>query len=262
MASKAKSGMSAVRMFPETIQEPPNSFSTGDPSFATKVRDGKGHAAIHASVSNNTPGLLEVRMAWRSTGPFVRVYEQATAVDPVTGLSTAEISCPVIRRYIQVVFTPPAPGLGIDFEMGAYFLPRADSPCFEISGGVPAPPSSIITGITQVQNIETVVPLAAGATFVGAARNCINFESFGISVFLDPAAGVAISATALVENSSDGGATFRQVDSTPLVGAVDATVQLNRVYSVTRQHYRVSITNNDGVNAMDATELISMQKPI
>jgi hypothetical protein len=120
----------------------------------------------------------------------------------------------------------------------------------------------VSSGATQIQNIETVVPLAAGATFVGAARDCINFESFGISVFVDPDAGVAIDATVLVENSSDGGVTFRTVDSIPLAGAVDATVTLNRVYSVTRQHYRVSITNNDGVDAMDASELISFLKPI
>lgn len=141
-------------------------------------------------------------------------------------------------------------------------LPRNGyvQPVEGISGGAAIPVS--VSGVTQVQNIETVAALGAGATFNGAARSCINYESFGISVFVDPAAGQAINATVLVENSSNGGATWRTVDTIPLSGSANATVQLNRTYSVTRQHYRVSITNNDGANAMDATEVISMLKPI
>ena len=132
----------------------------------------------------------------------------------------------------------------------------------EVIGGGGGGVDVRITGSLQVQNVETTAPLAGGATFNGAAHNCISYESFGISVFLDPAAGQAVDASVLVENSSDGGATWREVDTIPLAGDVNATVELNRVYSVCRQHYRVSVTNLDGAHAMDATEVISMQKPI
>lgn len=119
-----------------------------------------------------------------------------------------------------------------------------------------------LLGVTQVQNIETVAALAAGATFNGVARNCINYESFGISVFLDPDAGQALDCSIVVENSSDGGLTWREVDTIPVAAAADASETINRVYSVCRQHYRVSVVNLDGLNALDATEVISMLKPI
>jgi hypothetical protein len=118
-----------------------------------------------------------------------------------------------------------------------------------------------ITGILQVQNVETTTPLGAGATVNGASRDCEVYESFGISVYLDPAAGEALDASVVVENSIDG-VTWREVDTVPISGAADATVQLNRVYSVTRQFYRVSVVNNDMSNAMDATEVVSMLKPV
>lgn len=118
-----------------------------------------------------------------------------------------------------------------------------------------------IAGVDQDQAIETTTPLAAGAAFAGASRDCDKFESFGISAFVTAGVG-ALDVTVLVENSSDGGVTYRFVDSVNLVGGVGASASLNRVYSVTRQHYRVSITNNDGVNALTVTELVSMRKPI
>jgi hypothetical protein len=134
-----------------------------------------------------------------------------------------------------------------------------------VSGGVPVPVTvsggAIVTAVTQVQNTESVAPLGAGASVAGASRDCINYESFGISVFLTPQVAAALNATALVENSRDG-VTWRTVDSVPMSGAAGVSVALNRVYSVTREFYRVSVTNNDGANALLATEVISMQKPI
>lgn len=130
-----------------------------------------------------------------------------------------------------------------------------------IIGGPIIVGSASINGVEQDQAIETVAPLGAGATFTGAARDCDDFESFGISVFVTAGVG-ALNATVTVENSSDGGVTFRSVESVNLVGAAGASETFNRVYSVTRTHYRVKITNNDGVNALTATELISMRKPI
>ncbi len=131
----------------------------------------------------------------------------------------------------------------------------------EIVGGGGGGVDVIVNGLKQVQNVESVAALGAGATVNGASRDCINYESFGISVFLDPLAGQAINVTVLVENSRDG-VTFRQVDSVTLVGATDANMYLNRVYSATRQYYRVSLINNDGAHALTGTELISMQKPV
>lgn len=116
--------------------------------------------------------------------------------------------------------------------------------------------------IQQVQHIETVTPIPAGGTFFGVGRDCEDYESFGISVFLDPDAGQALDCSIVVENSSDGGATWREVDTIPVAAAADASETINRVYSVCRQHYRVSVVNLDGSNALDATEVISMLKPI
>jgi hypothetical protein len=169
MASKAKSGMSAVRMFAENIAEPPNSFLTGDPSFATKIRDGKGHAALHAGVVNNTAGELQILQAWRTTGPFVKVFAKSLSLDATSGFFTADMTVPVVRRYVQVQFVPAAkpPGLGVNFEIGAYFLPRADSTPFEGSSGVVVistkgdPGTVIDAGADTVVGIGATVPLPA-----------------------------------------------------------------------------------------------------
>ena len=120
--------------------------------------------------------------------------------------------------------------------------------------------AAFAAGITQVQNTESTAALGAGATFVGSSRDCINYESFGISVYVKAGAG-SLSVTVLVENSTDG-VTFRTVDSVTLSGGVGAAAQLNRVYSVCREFYRVSVTNGDGANALTNTEVISMLKPI
>jgi len=266
MSSKAKSGMSAVRQYTESIRQltPPNTFVAGATSFTGPIRDGKGHSAFHAAVTNDTIGTIQILMAWRATGPFVKVFERAAALDPVSGLFTVDIICPIVRRFIQAVFNAPAPGLGANFELGAYFEPRSDSNFLEIAGGVPVPPpvmvSSSITGVVQTQTVETIAPLGAGASKVGVSHDCINFESYGISVFVIAGVG-ALNVTVLVENSVNG-ATWRPTDSVTLSGAAGATGVLNRVYSVTREFYRVTVTNNDGVNALATTEMISILKPI
>lgn len=163
MASKAKSGMSAVRQYPESIREltPPNDYTLGLPSFIGPIRDGKGHAAIHAGSSNNTAHSVQILQAWRSSGPFVLVVEQAAAVDPVTGLFTTEIDCPIIRRFVKVVVNAAGPGLGADFEIGAYFEPRADSPLLVSAGGsTPAPPATS-PGSTITTPADTTVGIGA-----------------------------------------------------------------------------------------------------
>lgn len=139
--------------------------------------------------------------------------------------------------------------------------PISPSNPLPVTGPGGAPLEAVITQVRQVQNEETVAPLGAGATFNGADRDCENYESFGISVFLDPDAGQALNCSVVVENSIDG-VTWRTVDTISVAGAADASSTLNRVYSVTRKFYRVSVTNNDGGNPLDATEVISMMKPI
>jgi hypothetical protein len=172
MASKAKSGLSAVRQFPEKIIEPPNTYVIADPSFTGAIRDGKGHSAIHAGVTNNTIGTLRLLQAWRSTGPFVQVASIVTAADPVTGFHTAEIVCPISRRFTRILFSAAAPGLGADFEIGSYFEPRSDSTCQLTSGGVPVvppplppPPPTPGTTITTPAN----TPLPAGTVALPVA---------------------------------------------------------------------------------------------
>lgn len=165
MASKAKSGMSAVRQYPESIREmtPPNAFAPGAGSFTGPVRDGKGHAAIHVGVSNNAVGTIQIQQAWRSTGPFVTVFQQTTALDPTSGLFTADITFPILRRFVKVVFTSL---LGVDFEIGAYFLPRADSQPIAGAGGAPvvivvagSPGATISTDDDVVVGVGATVPL-------------------------------------------------------------------------------------------------------
>lgn len=268
MGSKAKSGMSAVRQYPETVTTPPNTFAVGASTFTSGIRDGKGHSEYHVGVVNDTAFSLQVQHSWRTTGSFTEDQTIASVLDPVSGLHIAEIIAPVTKKYIKALVTVGGAGLGANFEIGIYFLPRASGPVVTSGPGGGGGASTTIVGITQVQNVETVDPLAASGSFVGAARNCLNYESFGISVYLaSDVAGVAIDATAFVENSADG-VTWRIVDTILLTGpapvapALADPITLNRVYSVCRQYYRVSIENNDGTNALSATEVISMQKPV
>src|SRR6185369_11122780 len=164
MASKAKSGMSAVRMFTEKIVEPPNTFAEGDSDFTTAVRDGKGHAALHAGVLNDSAGRLEILQAWRDTGPFAVLFSKSTTADAESGLFTVDMTVPVVRRYVKVRFTPTAapPGLGANFELGAYFLPRADSTPFESeSGGSVVIEVAGSPGSTIEADPDTVVGIGA-----------------------------------------------------------------------------------------------------
>ncbi len=135
--SKAKSGLSAARQFYEDWLKPPIPFTGGAASYTSTTRDAKGHAALHAGVTNNTPGTLQVLQAWQKTGTFEQVASIVTALDPASGLYTADISVAIYRRYVKLVFTPAAapPGLGADFELGAYFQPRADTAQVTNSGG-------------------------------------------------------------------------------------------------------------------------------
>ena len=125
--AKAKSGISSCRQFFENIELPPNSFALGGSIFATApARDGQGHANIHAAVSNDTVGDLQILQSWLLAGPFVLTFGVTTIADPVTALHIADAVVSVSRKFVIVRFVPQAtpPGLGASFELGAYFLPR------------------------------------------------------------------------------------------------------------------------------------------
>lgn len=261
MSSKAKSGMSAVRQFFERVFSPPNTFTPGATSFTGPIRDGQGQAEYHAAVVNDNPFTLTILHSWLSGGLFTQDKTLVAVLDPATGKFVADLIAPVTKRYIQLTISAPGPGLGAAFEAGLYFNPRASFASISATISVSPLVTATITGVTQSQNIETIVALAAATTFNGAARACATNESFGVSAFVQAGVG-ALDVTVLVENSSDGGVTWREVDTIKLVGGVGESRTLNRTYSTTRNHYRASITNNDAVNALAATELVTMQKPI
>jgi len=118
-----------------------------------------------------------------------------------------------------------------------------------------------ITENQQVQNVETTAALAGSGTFTSTARDYLNFEGDGVSVFIQRSAADT-NVDVFIENSSDGGVTFRNVETLNLaVTAAAPTATLNRIYGVTRRHNRVRLVNNTA-NALLATELVTMQKPI
>lgn len=118
----------------------------------------------------------------------------------------------------------------------------------------------VTTGNTQVQLIETVAALGASATFTGAERNNINFEAFGLSVYL-LGGGTATTVTVTFQQSQAAAGTKRPADSVILNVAAGAAVYFDRIWHVTRQYGQVTLTNNTA-NALAATEVITMQKPI
>lgn len=166
MASKAKSGLTSVRQYWEDILVPPNKFTIGAPSFTSAVRDGKGHAALHAAATNDTPGTLNVFQAWQSGGPFVLTAAVVTGVDPGgSGLQIADITTPIVRRFVQIQFLPST-ALGGAFELGAYFQPHADTGEASVSGsgpsggGTPANRPTFATGQAIVAAKGNAVPLS------------------------------------------------------------------------------------------------------
>lgn len=131
-----------------------------------------------------------------------------------------------------------------------------------VGGGGGGNINVVILGLTQVPTVETTTPLNPDETFDGASHDCLNYESFGISVYLEPTAGQTVASTVTVENSDDG-ATWRPVDTFSLNGAAaDDPAFVNRVYSVTRRHYRVTVHNEDVTNPLTVTEIDTMLKPI
>lgn len=112
----------------------------------------------------------------------------------------------------------------------------------------------------QAQNIETTAALGAGGSFTSTERVNRFFESFAISLFLEAGAS-AMDVDVFVEQRQDGGATWRILDQFNLSAPAGDSVSVDRVYSVTRERARVRLVNNDGANALAATELVLTQKP-
>ena len=256
MSSKAKSGLSAVRQIPENVLSPPNNFTPGSTTFVSSIRDGKGHAEYHVGAVNNTPFTLSVRHAWLHTGTFTGAESVPSTYDPVSGTHVAEIIAPVKKRFIQAFVNAPS-GLGNIFELGIYFQPRASGPT--VTSGVGGGGVSTTVGNRQIQNIETETPLAAGSTFNGGERDCLDYEGFSASVHLK---GGAVGTTVNVNlQHRHASGVWRTVDSIPLVVAAGAEVEFNRVWSVTRRYNRIQLVNTTA-NALAETELVTMQKPM
>lgn len=157
----------ATRQLAEGVVVPPNTFTVGAVSFTSDSRNGQGHAAVHAAVSNNTVGDLRILQAWRSTGPFVLTHKVTTALDAISGLQTGELIVPVTRRFVKVAFIPAGAGtLGADFEIGFYFEPRSDSTSEGIAGGVVAPVSA-----AAVPNRGSFATGQQNVTVAGTAQN-------------------------------------------------------------------------------------------
>lgn len=114
----------------------------------------------------------------------------------------------------------------------------------------------------QVQNVETTAALGGFGSFTSPARDMINHEGFGISVYaqgsvMGPTAAFAIT----VENSHDG-TTFRPVErmEISLFNHPDELF-VNKKYAVCRRYYRV-VLQNLAPSALSATELVTIQSPI
>lgn len=165
MSSKAKSGLSAVRQFPESVAAPPNTYTGGAPSFTSSIRDGKGHAEYHIAAVNDTAFTLQVQHAWLSTGIFTEDQLISSVLDPVSGMHVAEIIAPVTKRFVKVVIDAPVPGLGANFEFGMYFQPRSSGGVIT-SGGGGGGPIVIVGGVVPGTVIETEAdtPVGAAAT--------------------------------------------------------------------------------------------------
>jgi len=108
---------------------------------------------------------------------------------------------------------------------------------------------AVLSGMLNIQHIETTTPLGAGVTFTGATRDCIHHSDFAVSVYAD------VAGTLYLENSMDG-TTWRQYDEVSVL----AGVAVNRVYSVTRRYNRVVYKN--GATAQTVFELVTMLKVI
>lgn len=257
--SRAKSGLTADRQLYEAVMEPSNTYSIGAVLFESAIRDGRGHSEYHVAVVNDNAFTLTVIHSWRPAGVWTRDQAVVSQLDPESGMHVAEIIAPIQKRYLKVRVDMPAPGAGAHFEVGWYFQPRASGPVVTSEGG------EIVTigGNQQVQTIETTAALAAGATFNGAEHDCLNFESFGISVYAERgAADTALTITVQQRAAQAGaGSTWRPLDTITLnlIGVGD-TDRADRVYSVTRRFVRLVLTN--GAGAITTIEAISLRKPI
>lgn len=127
----------------------------------------------------------------------------------------------------------------------------------------PLPVNAIVTvgSINQgIQNVESKAPLAGGATFNGATRDCEDYSGFGVSVHLVGGV-VATNVDVVISYSDDNGVTWREAYRQNLIVGIGVTVPFNQVYCPTRRYARASLVNQTA-NALAATELITMQRPI
>lgn len=190
MTSKAKSGLSAARQFGEDWIVPPIVFTGGATSYVSSTRDGKGHAALHVGVTNNTAFTLTILHSWQATGTFVQAKTVASAADPVTGNHVVDITMPIFRRFVKISIAVPG-GLGALFEVGAFFLPRASSSGTSGSGGASgglavANRPGVTTGQKNVAAAGTGVVLSADQAVPDGFSVFITFKkaNSGTNIYL------------------------------------------------------------------------------
>lgn len=191
--SKAKSGLSAARQFYEDWIAPPLDFTPGAASYTSSKRNAKGHASLHVGVTNDTAGTLQILQAWQKNGTYEQVGSFPTAADPASGYQTLDVVIPIYRKYVKVIFTPAAspPGLGANFEIGAYFQPRADSAAAGGSGGGT---SQAVPNRATWAAMRKTVPVHGTAVQV-AAQAVPNGFAIGIKAIPDNTGNVWVGPT-------------------------------------------------------------------
>lgn len=255
--SKAKSGLTATRQYWERVTDPPNSYVVGATSFISAIRDGRGHAEYHIAAVNDSPFRLQVRHSYRPTGSFTEDQVVDSVVDPVTGLHTAEIVAPVVKRYLRAYVLNTV--LGDHFELGWYFQPRASGPV-QLGGAGGGGSASQIVGNVQVQVVETETALGASQTFNGSEHDMLNYEGLAASLHLvGGAAGTIVQLLFQARHSSS--AVWRTVETHNIVVGAGSTVWFSRVWAALRRYHRIVLVNT-AANALAETELVVLKKPV
>jgi len=267
----------------------PNLGNTLNPTgtIESEIRRSQGYDAIVGLVSGTTGFTVQILGApsvvsgdGDEPGPFELIDSFPSAANPESGLQVATIAVPVKSAFIKARIVAGAskvasikPTLDLvpiyaykDINLfgfdGTNWIPvEVDvNGAIVVSGGVVGV-STDLEKVVQVQNIEQTLPLAGGASSPGTTHDMLDYESFGVSAYVKAAAGDPLDTTVFVENSFDG-VNWDPVDTVNLKNlALGSDASLNRVYSVTRQFYRATLTNN-GANPLETSRFGTMQKPV
>jgi hypothetical protein len=216
-----------------------------------------GYGSIKFFASSDVAFQVRVEESCSEDGPWTETNRLASALD-AAGIN--QLVCTTVlpcSQFMRVFVDALAMGMS-EFSLCGLGHPIGGGAAG--GGGVVAVVATI-TGNQQVQNIETMVALAGGATFTGGDRDCINFEGFSYSMFLT-GGGVATNIDMILEHKAALVDTYREVDRVAaLVVGIGADVHLEKIFGVARSFNRIRIVNNTA-NALAVTEIVTMQKPI